>query len=53
MTREKIIVALCRRLGTYNMEALLNILQDRGLVSDNCVTMLEVADRDLIRIYQG
>jgi hypothetical protein len=37
-----------RRLGWSPTQAL-NILQDRGIVSDNCVTFKDISEPDLTR----
>jgi len=49
MTHAEILAALMRRYGVGSESRLLDVLQNRGLVSNNCVTMAEVADRDLLR----
>jgi len=40
-----------REISEANNDVLMDKLQDEGLVSDLCVTLEDVADRDLVRIW--
>lgn len=37
--------------STNNPDRLMDKLQDQGLISDLCVTLDDIADRDLMRIW--
>jgi len=52
MTREQLINRLLMKYRASGVIGLLNILQDRGLISDEIVAMQDVAERDLIKAYQ-
>jgi len=52
MTREQLINQLLCKYRASGVNALLNTLQDEGIVSDECVVMQDVAERDLIRAFQ-
>ena len=52
MTRLQLINRLLRKYRAAGINALMDILQDKGLVSDECVTLEDVAERDLISAYQ-
>jgi hypothetical protein len=52
MDREGLIARLHVKYFAYNPNALMDKLQDMGLVSDEAVTIDDCSDRDLIRAYQ-
>lgn len=52
MTREQLINRLLRKYRAAGVNALLDTLQDEGLVSDECVVIQDVAERDLIKAFQ-
>jgi len=49
MTRAKLASEMRAKLRVRTDIDLMNQLQGRGLVSDNCVTLDDVSDGDLIR----
>lgn len=51
MSRELIYQRLRRRWGATNNTELTNHLQNAGQVSDECETIDQVADSDLMRAY--
>jgi hypothetical protein len=51
--REKIYRHLRSVWGVETNTKLMNHLQDAGLVSDNCASIDEVADSDLMRAYNA
>jgi hypothetical protein len=52
MDREELITRLQFKFFVCNPNALMDKLQDTGLVSDEAVTIDDCSDRDLIRAYQ-
>lgn len=52
MSRDELIRQLRYIHLVRTDDKLMDVLQDRGLVSDNAVHIEDVADRDLIRAYQ-
>ena len=52
MTREQLINRLLRKYRASGVTALLDTLQNEGIVSDEAVTIEDVAIRDLVRAYQ-
>jgi hypothetical protein len=48
MTLTKLIQELKDKYQVNTMRELMNILQELGLISDNCVEIQEVATRDLM-----
>lgn len=51
MTREEIIKRIRYANAVTTDDKLMDKLQDRGLISDLCVHIDDVADRDLINVY--
>jgi uncharacterized protein YfdQ (DUF2303 family) len=47
--RDILLKEICREAGTTDQIKLMNWLQDRGLVSDNCEKLEEVPTTDLLR----
>ena len=48
VTHQEIHADLRKKTGTKNNTELMNYLQDRGMVSDNAITIEDVADSDLM-----
>jgi hypothetical protein len=49
--KSNIVRRIKAHFKTNNNDVLMDKLQDEGLVSDLCVTLKDVADRDLVRIW--
>ncbi len=52
MTREQLINKLLRKYRASGVHGLMDIFQNEGIVSDEAVTIEDVAIRDLVRAFQ-